>query len=171
MSTLSGFKRSQFWSAKAASMYEGAPYRFNECMTEKKFDAILLALSYTTNNNAPAYRDRFWEVRQSIVAWNENMAAIFTPSWVSCLGESMSPWSTRWTCPGWMFVPRKPHPFGNEYHSICCAMTMIMYAIEIVIIITEIYFTLSRSSRTNSQEKSTHAGGTISKVVIMRPLE
>mmetsp|Transcript_13459 Transcript_13459/g.28547 ORF Transcript_13459/g.28547 Transcript_13459/m.28547 type:complete len:146 (-) Transcript_13459:785-1222(-) len=22
-------------------------------------------------------------------------------------------------CPGFMYVPRKPHPFGNEYHSIC----------------------------------------------------
>ena len=22
-------------------------------------------------------------------------------------------------CPGWMVVPRKPTPFGNEYHSIC----------------------------------------------------
>ena len=22
-------------------------------------------------------------------------------------------------CPGFMCVPRKPHPFGNEYHSIC----------------------------------------------------
>ena len=38
------------------------------------------------------------------------------------------------------------------------------------LIITEIYFTLSRLSRTNSQEKSTHAGGTISVIVIMRPL-
>lgn len=114
MSTLSGFKRSQFWSAKAASMYEGAPYRFNECMTEKKFDAILLALSYT-NNNAPAYRDRFWEVRQSIVAWNENMAAIFTPSWVSCLDESMSPWSTQWN-----FLTFRKHLalalINNEWH-------------------------------------------------------
>ena len=34
----------------------------------------------------------------------------------------------------------------------------------------EIYFTLSRSSCTSSQENSTHTGGTISKVVIMRPL-
>jgi hypothetical protein len=37
-------------------------------------------------------------------------------------------------------------------------------------IITEIYFTLSRSPRTNSQEKSTHTGGIASRVA-MRPLE
>jgi hypothetical protein len=31
-----------------------------------------------------------------------------------------------------MYVPRKPHPVGNEYHSICCGESGIMYAIEIV---------------------------------------
>ena len=45
--------------------------------------------------------------------WNKNMAELFTPSWVSCLDESMSPWMNKYTCPGWMFVPRKPHPFGS----------------------------------------------------------
>ena len=29
----------------------------------------------------------------------------------------MSPWSNIYA-PGYMFVPRKPHPFGNEYHTI-----------------------------------------------------
>jgi hypothetical protein len=131
MGTLKGFRRSDYWSSKPISMYEGAPYRFIEYMTLKRFEAILLALTYT-NKTSPTYKDRFWEVRQVISEWNRNMAEIFTPSWVSCLDESMSPWNNRWTCPGWMFVPRKPHPFGNEYHSICCAETMIMYGIEIV---------------------------------------
>jgi hypothetical protein len=31
-----------------------------------------------------------------------------------------------------MFVPQKPHPMGNEYHSICCGLSGIMYAIELV---------------------------------------
>jgi hypothetical protein len=31
-----------------------------------------------------------------------------------------------------MFVPRKPHPIGNEYHSICCGESGIMFAIEMV---------------------------------------
>lgn len=131
MSTLSGFRRSDYWSSKPVSMRMGAPYRFNEFMALKRFEAILIALAYT-DEAPPLYQDRFWEVRQVITAWNKNMSDIFTPSWVSCLDESMSPWNNRWTCPGWMFVPRKPHPFGNEYHSICCAETMIMYGIEIV---------------------------------------
>ena len=65
-------------------------------------------------------------------AWNDNMAEQFTPSWVSCLDESMSLWMNKYTCPGRMFVPRKPHPFGNEYHSVCCSMSGIMWGIELV---------------------------------------
>jgi hypothetical protein len=125
MSTLSGYRRSDYWSSKPISMLEGAPYPFNNFMTFKRFEAILLALTYT-NEPPPAYRDKFWEVCQIITAWNTNMAEIFMPSWVSCLDESMSPWNNRWTYPGWMFVPRKPNPFCNKYHSICCAETMIM---------------------------------------------
>ena len=30
----------------------------------------------------------------------------------------MAIWLNKY-CPGFMFVPRKPHPFGNEYHTIC----------------------------------------------------
>jgi hypothetical protein len=47
MSTLKGFRLSNYWSSKRVSMYEGAPYRFYEFMTLKRFEAILLALSYT----------------------------------------------------------------------------------------------------------------------------
>jgi hypothetical protein len=60
------------------------------------------------------------------------MTEKFLPSWVSCLDESMSAWISRWTCPGWVFYPQKPHPFGNEYHSICCGDSGIMYQIELV---------------------------------------
>ena len=34
--------------------------------------------------------------------------------------------------PGWMFVPRKPHPFSNEYHSVCCSTSGIMWGMELV---------------------------------------
>jgi len=51
---------------------------------------------------------------------------------VICLDESMSIWHNKWTCPGWIFCPRKPHPFGNEYHTACCALSTIMFVIELV---------------------------------------
>ena len=31
-----------------------------------------------------------------------------------------------------MFVPRKPHLFGNEFHTICCGLCGILFALEIV---------------------------------------
>ena len=67
-----------------------------------------------------------------ILEWNQNMATVFSSSWVICLDESMSIWTSRWTCPGWVFCPRKPHPFGNEYHSACCGITGIMFSVEMV---------------------------------------
>ena len=60
------------------------------------------------------------------------MAEVFKCGWITCLDESMSVWMNKYTCPGWMFVPRKPKPFGNEYHSICCGLSGVMFAIELV---------------------------------------
>ena len=131
MSTLHGPDRAAFWSLTDINRFHGAPWRLGDLMSQKRFDAILRSIFYTVQEK-PAYRDKFWEVRQMIVAWNDNMAEKFTPSWVSCLDESMSPWTNKYTCPGWMFVPRKPHPFGNEYHSVCCSMSGIMWGIELV---------------------------------------
>lgn len=60
------------------------------------------------------------------------MSRVYKAGWILCVGESMSTWYTRWTCPGWMFVPRKPHPFGNEYHVNNCGLWGVMYFIELV---------------------------------------
>jgi len=51
------------------------------------------------------------------------MQKFFTPSWISCLGKSMSKWLNQYTCPGCMLIPCKPWPCGNEYHTICCGKT------------------------------------------------
>ena len=34
--------------------------------------------------------------------------------------------------PGFMCVGRKPNPFGNERHTICCALTSILWRAQIV---------------------------------------
>ena len=64
--------------------------------------------------------------------FNKHMGRVFSPSWVSCLDESMSPWIQRWSCPGWQCVPRKPKPFGNEYHTICCGLSGVLYQLDMV---------------------------------------
>ena len=70
-----------------------------------------------TNREAPAFLDRFYPMRQLQDCFNDHYEQQYSPSWLSCLDESISPWTNKY-CPGYMFVPRKPHPFGNEYHTI-----------------------------------------------------
>ena len=50
----------------------------------------------------------------------------------SLLDKSMSIWHSMDTCPGWVFCPCKPHPFGNEYHSMCCGKSGVMLNVEMV---------------------------------------
>ena len=33
---------------------------------------------------------------------------------------------------GWVFCPRKPHPFGNKWHTARCGITRILFSIELV---------------------------------------
>jgi len=52
-----------------------------------------------------------------IDAFSDHYANEYAPSWLSCLDESMNSWLDKF-CLGFMSVPRKPHPLGNEYHLI-----------------------------------------------------
>lgn len=131
MATIQGPQRRDFWATSPIDIYDGAPFRLNGIMSRNRFETILKAISYTSST-PPTYTDRFHEVRDMIEAWNANMVQNFTPSWISCLDESMSVWINQYTCPGFMFVPRKPWPFGNEYHTVCCGLSGIMWGIELV---------------------------------------
>ena len=131
LATISGFKRADFWSMNPVDRLVGAPYRVNDIMSGRRFNAILKAISYT-NEEPPHFQDKFWEVRQMLKVWNDHMKENFVPSWISCLDESISIWHNRWTCPGWIYCPRKPHPYGSEYHTICCCMSGILFGLEIL---------------------------------------
>ena len=130
LSTTVGYDRHQFW-AREKQKGRDTPFKFNGYMSRDRFDDILSAMKYTSNQK-PSYVDKFWEVRELIDSWNTNMDNQFVPSWISCLDESMSKWLNKYTCPGYMMVPRKPWPFGNEYHSICCSTSGVMYRLELV---------------------------------------
>ena len=47
LSTVSGFRRQDFWSSRPIDRNEGAPYRINDWMARHRFDKILAALSFT----------------------------------------------------------------------------------------------------------------------------
>ena len=95
-------------------------------MTLARFEQITSTLTFT-DIPVPLYTGKFHEVRQMNFEFNHHMKEVSVPSWVSCLDEIVSIWTSRWTCPGWMYVPRKTHPQGNEYHSIACGESGIMY--------------------------------------------
>jgi hypothetical protein len=131
MATIMGPERHDFWKVSEIDVHDGAPFRLNNLMSRNRFDDILNNMVFT-NVVPPAYKDRFHHVRQMIECWNANIQENFNPGWTTCLDESMSTWSNQYTCPGFMFVPRKPWPFGNEYHSICCGLSGIMFGVELV---------------------------------------
>ena len=111
-------------------MFEGARFCLAAFMTRNRFENMLNNIVYNTND-PPDFHDCFWEVRWMLKCWNDNMASNFIPSWINCVDESMSKWVNEYTCPGFMFVPRKPWPFGNEYHDACCASSDIIWAVDL----------------------------------------
>ena len=108
--------RRMWWSQRPVSISEGAPFRLQEYMTYTRYKDITAAMRYT-DIEPPPFLDRFHDMRQMQDAFNEHYEREYSPSWLSCLDESMNPWLDKY-CPGFMSVPRKPHPLGNEYHSI-----------------------------------------------------
>ena len=130
MSTVDGLDHCGFWSNKDINIYEGAPFRLTSFMSHNCFKEILNCISYTSNN-PPETLDRFWEVRELIGVWNKNMGEMFIPSWINTIDESMLKWLNEYTCPGFMCVPRKPWRFGNEYHDARCALSDIIWQVDL----------------------------------------
>ena len=84
MSTLIGPQRHDFLATHTNDAFSGAPIRLGVCMSRKRFEAILQAITYT-DRQPPAFIDKFWEVRQMLEAWGKNMQQNFTPGYVNCL--------------------------------------------------------------------------------------
>ena len=103
MATSNGPDKVEFWSMGEVDYFVGAPMKLGSYMSRKHFESILKALSITLQER-PAFMDHFWGVCEILKAWNSNMVEQFTPSWVSCLDKSMSTWTNKYSCPGWMFV-------------------------------------------------------------------
>ena len=64
----------------------------NVFMSRRRFEAILKHLKFTTKP-PPEFRHPFHPVTELINAFNKHSRGCFSPSWVSCLDESMSVWT------------------------------------------------------------------------------
>ena len=119
MSACSGWNVDQFWSyadAPRNQEEDPCPFNFKAFMPNRRFLSINHYLTFT-DVPKPAFVDKFWLVCQMIKSWNDHMAGIFLWAWVICPDESMLIWHNKRTCPGWVFCPRKPYPFGNKHHT------------------------------------------------------
>ena len=59
------------------------------------------------------------------------MAQQFLPSCINVIGESMMEWFNTWD-PVFICVGLKPHPFGNERHTICFTLASILWISNIM---------------------------------------
>ena len=93
-------------------------------MNEWKFKQITKSICLTNTEKSP-YVDKFNDVRSMLAAFNTHTREVFIPGCVSYLDDSMSIWAF----PSFIFVPCKPH---TEYHSICCALSGIMFGVGLL---------------------------------------
>ena len=59
------------------------------------------------------------------------MEGKLNPGWINVLEEIVMEWFNKYS-PCFMCVGRKPHPFGNESHTIYCGLTSILRRAKIV---------------------------------------
>ena len=130
ISTVDGTDHCSFLSTKAVDPFEGAPFHVTLFISCHHFENILINLGYT-KNAPPPFCDCFLEVREMLSLWNKNMGTQFSSTSINCINESMSKWVNEYTCPGFMYVPCKQWPFGNEYHDAGCADSDIIWAIDL----------------------------------------
>ena len=104
--------RRYWWSKEDIRIGRGSPFRLNEYMSCVRFEKILTWIKYK-DEDPPHYMDTFFHFWKLVEAWTSNMSKKFIPGCISCLDESMMIWKNRFG-PGWVFLPRKPHPCENE---------------------------------------------------------
>ena len=77
ISTTSGFARDDFWTSELMrkEMWRAPPYNFNLLLSKARFLLITKHLSFCSST-PPAFRDKFWRVREMINEWNRNMADV-----------------------------------------------------------------------------------------------
>ena len=111
-------------------MYGGAPFRLNKYISRIRFEGIFGSIRYRFQKDVGHY-DGFVHMRKMEESLNLNMAEKFNPLWINVLDKIMMEWFNKYA-PGFMFIGRKPHPFGNESHTICCCLTSIFWRDHIV---------------------------------------
>jgi hypothetical protein len=126
MTYVSAETRHDYW-AKNDDDFIPAPDFGKYGISRDRFEDITSCLRFVTA--APA-TDSLGAVRGLIHAFNANMVASFRPSWCIVVDESMARWTNKNTIPNYVFIPRKPTPHGQEWHTLADSATHIIIAID-----------------------------------------
>ncbi len=90
------FDKRAWWSKKQISMCEGVPHRLNDFIAHNRFEEISRNLQ-VMDRPTPPFKDGFFLMGQLQEQLNLHYERNYLPSWLSCLDESMSPWSNIYT--------------------------------------------------------------------------
>ena len=121
----------EFFSKGRIKTNKGDPTHPNQIIYGRRTKKITQPVSY---QNLPItdYDDPFFQQRQMEEGWNSNIAGNFYLSWFIVMYESINEWIYLFTFTRWMFFPHNPYPFGKEYHTSVCALSKIIYCVDIV---------------------------------------
>ena len=119
-----------FFTPHAVSLTNPAPF-LADYMTHARFKEINAALR-TAPASAGGPPDKFYLVRKMLESWqhHQNTYGIH-PGHICCTDESMMEWMNKY-CPGWQYVERKPMPWGNLFHTCACAISGVIFSLEIM---------------------------------------
>ncbi len=104
-----------WWSMDPVMDFKGPLYQMTKYISGNRYDTINTAMRFT-DEEAPDFTNKFHKVRKMLLLFNLHYEQNYIPSWPSCLDKNL--WLNKY-CPGFVFVPRNPHPFSNKNHIIC----------------------------------------------------
>ena len=119
-----------FFTPHALTLTQPAPL-LTDYMTHARFNEINGALR-TAPPSEGGRPDKFYLVRAMLESWQQHQNTYgIHPGHICCTDESMMEWLNK-HCPGWQFVARKPMPWGNLFHTCACAISNIIFSLEIM---------------------------------------
>ena len=130
MALYPGRTRDELWSPSPSRWCPVPPFR--SVMSRSRFERIITALRIAVRpTSAPPFADTR-DAQLLVDDFNRNMKDKFECGTRVCLDESMCTFDNA-DCPSFVHVERKPHPNGNEYHSMADVLTAIIFALELVV--------------------------------------
>lgn len=129
MSCYTHHQASAFFAIHERDHLRAAPY-LGDYMKFSRFREINAALRTSPDHDA-GLPDKFFRVRKMCEMWQQHQDRYgIIPGYLNVTDESMMEFLNR-KIPGWQWVDRKPKPYGNMFHTAACALTAIIFSLEL----------------------------------------